>query len=233
MWRSALIFCICAIAMADETPPSDLLQSPAGKEALRHYEVAYVSARQTYYRSMIEADQRKSDELDRAMKIAMNAGNLDEANRLKAAKDATADTLKEHKQALDDISSSQQIAQPEAPQTFAIFAHERWKTTVTVKKGQRYRVTARGQWSGGPDANKNRLVCGPAGMVMPDGDHQGDMVWFLEGRINRKYPFAIGANSEFVAQEDGPLDMQMMDWWIYDNDGSIEAQVEHIPTAGP
>ena len=62
---------------------------------------------------------------------------------------------------------------------------------------------------------------------MPDGDHQGDhqgdLVWFLEGRINRKYPFAIGANGEFVAQEDDPLDMQMMDLWIYDNDGSIEA----------
>jgi hypothetical protein len=233
MWRIALILCICAISMGDETSQSDILQSPAGKEALRRYEVAYVAARQTFYHSMIDADAKKIADLDRAMKIAMNAANLDEANRLKAAGDAAADTLKEHKLALDDITSSQEIAQPEAAQTFAIFAHERWKTTVMVKKGQRYRVTAKGQWSGGPDANKNKIICGPEGILMPDGDHQGEWVWYLEGRVNRKYPFVIGAHNEFVAQEDGPLEMQMMDWWIYDNDGSVEAQVQHIPVAGP
>jgi hypothetical protein len=233
MWRTALILCICAISLGDETSTSDVVQSPAGKEALRRYEVAYVAARQNYYRAMIDADEKKIEDLDRAMKIAMNAANLDEANRLKAAGDAAAGTLKEHKIALDDISSSQQIAQPDAARNFVIFAHERWKTTVTVQKGQRYRVTAHGQWSGGPDANKNKLVCGPEGMIMPDGDHQGEWVWFLEGRVNVKYPFAIGASSEFTAQEDGPLDMQMRDWWIYDNDGSIEVQVQHIPTAGP
>jgi hypothetical protein len=232
MWRSALILCICAISIGDETPGSDLLQSLAGKEALRRYEVAYVAARQTYYRSMMDADAKKIADLDRAMKIALNAANLEEANRLKAAGDAAADVLKEHKLALEDVSS-QQIAQPQASQAYSIFAHERWKTTVIVQKGQRYRITAHGQWSGGTDMSKNRLVCGPEGMVVPDGDHQGDLVWFLEGRVNHKYPFAIGANCEFVAKEDGPLDMQMMNWWIYGADGVIEAQVQHIPVAGP
>jgi hypothetical protein len=233
MWRTALIVCICAISMGDETPPPDVPQSPAGQEAFRRYEIAYVAARQSFYRAMIDADGRKIMDLDRAMKIAMNAGNLDEANRLKAANDATADTLNEHKLALADISSPQELMQPEAAQSFVIFAHERWKTTVTVQKGQRYRVTAHGQWSGGSDANKNRLVCGPEGMIIPDGDHQGEWEWFLEGRVKGKYPFAIGGSSEFVAQDDGPLDLQMRDWWIYDNDGMVDVQVQHIPIAGP
>ena len=76
-----------------------------------------------------------------------------------------------------------------------IFAHERWKTTIMLKRGQHYRVTAHGQWSGGTDAGKNRLVCGPEGMIIPDGDHQGEWEWFLEGRVNGKYPFAIGARA--------------------------------------
>jgi hypothetical protein len=232
MWRTALILCLCTICLAEETHSSDALQMSAGQDALRRYNLAFIAARETFYRSMIDADQKKLTDLDRAMKIAMNTSNLDEANRVKKVKDAAADTLKEHKIALDDISASRDSARAEAPQNFSVFARERWKTTITVKRGQRYRVTAHGQWCGGPDANKNRIICGPEGITMPDGDHQGDQVWFLEGRINHKYPFAIGASSEFVAQEDGPLEMQMMDWWIYDNDGSIEVQVQHIPVAG-
>lgn len=233
MWRTALILCIAAIAIGAEAPPADVLQLPAGQEALRRYETACLEARQAYYHSILDADQRKITDLDRALKIAMNLNNLDEANRVNAAKNAAADALKEHQLALNDLTSSQQITAPEPGRSFDVFAHERWKTTITVKRGQRYRVTAQGQWSGGVDANKNRLVCGPEGMVIPDGDHQGEWDWYLEGRVNGKYPFAIGASGEFVAQEDGPLDLQMHDWWIYDNDGSIKALVQHVPTAEP
>jgi hypothetical protein len=233
MWRTALILFICAISLADEAPQSDLLQMSAGQEALRHYSLACLAARETFYRTVIDADQKKITDLDRAMKIAMNVGNLDEANRIKTAQEDAQDVLKQHKEALLQASESKQPTQPEAAQVFAIFAHERWKMTINVKKGERYRVTAAGQWSGGTDQNKNRLVCGPEGMVVPDGDHQGNIEWFLEGRVNHKYPFVIGAKSEFVADEDGPLEMQMRDWWIYDNDGSIVASVQHVPNAGP
>jgi hypothetical protein len=235
MWRTTLILCVCAIALGAEAPTSapDDMQMVGGKEALHRYEAAYLAARQTYYNAMIDADQKKIMELDKLMKIAMSAGDLDEANRIKAAHDVATDMLNEHKQALQEAPSSSSPVQADARHTFAIFARERWKATVKVQKGQRYRVSARGQWSGGPDANKNKLQCGPEGFVMPDGDHQGDYVWYLEGRVNRKYPFVIGASGEFTAQEDGLLEMQMMDWWIYDNDGSIEAQVQHIPVGGP
>lgn len=73
-------------------------------------------------------------------------------------------------------------------------------------------MTATGQWSGGTDANKNRLVCGPEGMVLPDGDHQGNLEWYLEARVNHKYPFAVGSKCDFVAEEDGPLELEMADW---------------------
>ena len=162
----------------------------------------------------------------------MNAENLDEANRIKATEGVAADSLKAHKLALQQVASLQPARPVQAAQTFSIFAHERWTMTIMVEKGKRYRVTASGHWSGGTDANKNRLVCGPEGMVVPDGDHQGDLCWYLEGRINHGYPFPIGASDEFVAQEDGPLEMQMMDWWIYDNDGSVDAQVQSISLTG-
>lgn len=233
MWRGTFVLLICAVALADDAAPSNGLQMSAGQEALRRYSLTCTVARETFYRTVIDADQKKIADLDRAMKIAMNVGNLDEANRIKAAQDDAQEVLKQHKEALLEASESAEPSQPEVAQVFAIFAHERWKMTINVKKGERYRVTATGQWSGGTDANKNRLVCGPQGMVVPDGDHQGNIEWFLEGRINHKYPFVIGAKCEFVADQDGPLEMQMRDWWIYDNDGSVEARVEHIPNVAP
>ncbi len=206
---------------------------PAGQDALLHYNQACLAARQSFYRTILDADQREIAELDRAMKIAMNVANLDEANRIKLLQQDANDTLKHHKEALLGLMNSSAVAQPEAAQTFVVFANLRWTMTVMLKKGERYRVTAQGQWSGGTDANKKTLVCGPDGMVLPDGDHQGNLEWYLEARVNHKYPFMVGSKCDFVAQEDGPLELEMADWWIYDNNGSVEATVQHLANSEP
>lgn len=135
MWRSALVFFICAVSLADEASPSDVLQMPVGQEALVRYGQASVAARETFYRTMIDADERKIADLDRAMKIAMNVANLDEANRIKAAQRDADDVLKQHKETLHEVETSTEPVQPEAPQSFPVFASERWKMTVAATKG--------------------------------------------------------------------------------------------------
>jgi hypothetical protein len=233
MWKVAFILLVCTVCFADDSTGSDSPQMPAGQDALLHYNQACLAARQTFYRTMVDADERQVEELDRAMKIAMNVGNLDEANRIKSLQQDANDTLKHHKQSLLELMNSSAAPGPEAAQTFTVFANQRWTMTVNVHRGERYRITATGQWSGGTDANKKVLICGPDGMVIPDGDHQGNMEWYVEGRVNHKYPFVVGSKCDFVAQEDGPLELEMADWWIYDNNGSVEATVQHLTNSEP
>ena len=62
-------------------------QSTKAKAALRKYERTVAKAKADYDQAVAAAGKTLSAELDEALKVAMKSGSLEEANRIKAAKD--------------------------------------------------------------------------------------------------------------------------------------------------
>jgi hypothetical protein len=239
MWRFGLLgLFLGTMAMAATTQPADeQVQSPAARDAVRHYYDGRVRARQIYLRSLIDADRIEIDELAKAMRLAMTNAELDEANRIQAAKDQAGLTFKEHAAELKQAFATTRPTMISWTKTFVIFASEKWQPTVDVKKGVRYRIFATGQWSGGFKAKDVRLLCGPDGMIVPmtgpEEEHGGEKAWYLEGRVGQSYPFVVGSFYEFVAKEDGPLELDMRHWWRWSGNGSLSVKIEALPDAGP
>jgi hypothetical protein len=80
----AIIF--ASVSLAADTPPPDAPRSPAAVAAIRKRDIAVERARTTFVKAQTDANRQMVDELDAALKIVMAAGNIDEANRINAAK---------------------------------------------------------------------------------------------------------------------------------------------------
>jgi hypothetical protein len=69
------------------------------------------------------------------------------------------------------------------------------------------------------------------------GDHAGEVVWHLEGRVvdsdrsGIAVPFGIGSRFVLVAQYDAVLQMEMFDWNHADNAGALAVNIQRIGTA--
>jgi len=91
LWRASIVV-TCAIAsLAAEEPAPP--RSPPVQKAERQYALTMEKIRQ----EMLVADRKRVADLDAAIKIAVNAKDLKEAERIESLKDAAKATMEEHR----------------------------------------------------------------------------------------------------------------------------------------
>jgi hypothetical protein len=142
------------------------------------------------------------------------------------AEQAFADVLRT---AINDARQAGDKARADAPGTspkrFKIAAAEPWQKTVTVKKGDRLKIVATGNWCL-RTTTRTHTTCGPAGIVNSafTGIRHDAAVGALLGRIGSS-GFVIGPGTELTAPQDGDLEMQSNDPKITDNDGELTVTI--------
>jgi hypothetical protein len=115
----ALVFLIAiaaAVARADDSAlaPSQPPTSLPATQAISRHDDAVNAARQAYYRAISDADRKEIDDLDTALKAAMSAFDLDEANRIKAARTLAEQLLKQDSSAdkSADVGEAATVSNP-------------------------------------------------------------------------------------------------------------------------
>lgn len=88
-----IAFASVAAASGDAPEPPT---SPAAVAALKKYEAAVSKATDAYDRALLAADKQRITDLEAALKVAVNAKNLKESERIDAALAAAKAEAKEH-----------------------------------------------------------------------------------------------------------------------------------------
>jgi hypothetical protein len=225
---SVLIVLGWSTALYAQDTDANPAAKPTSAQIAGDHDRAVERARKAYFQAVIEADRIETKELDDAVIDAMNNHLLDEANRVAAIKKSAEQSLERH------LAESREVGSSDVKPAwldvlwakhFDVTARDGWQTTVDVQKGCIYRITATGTWT--TDFTKGDAGCGPDG-VIESGDKAGQRWMYLEGCVGSGLPFAIGAQHIFEAQEDGPLKMEMRDWYYPDNGGALQVTVEQI-----
>lgn len=112
---------------------------------------------------------------------------------------------------------------------------------VVLRKGERYRITAQGEWHAGGACGRtgpsgmgaHNMLCWPSPvfpMIVP-----GYTMSTLVAKIGRGgKPFAVGDSLEVEAAEDGPLYLRINDLRsTWDNDGIVTAKVALLRSLAP
>ncbi|MCL2646947.1 MAG: hypothetical protein FWD61_08065 [Phycisphaerales bacterium] len=107
-----------------------------------------------------------------------------------------------------------------------------WTQVVEVKKGQVVTVAATGRWS--MNSRDKTRESGPDGLPLPTRDRVEGPFGMLVGKIGNGQPFVVGANKEFIVQEDGMLYFGPNDRGVGDNEGELKVtvKVQTLRTSG-
>jgi hypothetical protein len=199
---SIVLVLALGVLVAAEAPAP---KSPAAVAAIQRSDAAIKRAEEQFRAAKTAALKQLAIDLRNAMSIATKAGNLDEANALKALLDQTQ----------IDIDAT---ANAGKAQRFTIRAERDWQDACEVTAGATLRVAAEGKWSAVP----GREPHGPEGVAQQ---------YHLEARVAEGVAFRVGANLEFVAAESGMLQFRMHDGKHGDNKGSVTVTL--IASSGP
>jgi len=153
---------VAAIAMGgpaeSEAPPP---KSAAAKGAIAKHNDALKAALDAYKKAVTAAKHALIQELDDALRAAMNSGDLAEANAINTAKAKT-------RQEIDDLAGGRPVL-TKKPRTVTVkvAVKDRWKQVGKVYKGDVLEFNVTGEWllaavtrdrSWGPDGDGNRAM---------------------------------------------------------------------------
>ncbi len=202
--RSMLLVIALAasVCIAADTPAP---KSPAATAAIKKAEVAITRAEEAFRQAKALALKQLVTDLKGAMANATKAGNLDEANAIKAKMD----------EAMGEVDA---LANAGKSHRFVIRADRPWQNTVDVRAANTLTIRAMGKWNPGPAHS----VYGPAGGTPPGQDAER---FYLEGRIGNGNSFRVGESMTVTAEADGALQLQMFDSDHSDNGGEMRVVI--------
>lgn len=178
---------LAALCLVSLTFAADPPRTKAGRSAIERYSAAKAKLDAEYQARFTGLQRQLAVDLRAAIKVATRNGDLEDAQALQ--------------EYLDKLVGR--------TYTFQIDAAKDWQPTIEVEKGQKIRVDAEGEWSGGV------AYAGPDGRVGS---------YYLEARIGDQL-FRVGRGADIDVHQDGTLEMRMHDDVFDDNEGAITVTV--------
>ena len=224
-WQRALVIAMVATGLlcvsqrlattkAEDAPT--VAQSPrsaAAAAALAKRDKSIEAARVAYWNAVAAASKAATPELEAALKVAMKASDLDEANRIKAS----IEQVKADQAAALGQVRSKGLPDPRSV-TVRVPANVEWTKVGTVRRGEVLLIEADGRWS--IKKGDAAATTGPDGITW-EGHAQLGM---LLGRVN-KTTFPVGVKTKYVVPEDGDLLLGAKDTQHSDNEGALEVTI--------
>lgn len=173
--------------------------------ALEKYEQATQQAKETYWRTVLDAKK----ELLKDLSSGVKGSKPEDAAKLEAAK----------KEAEQDLGITPKSESPgkvaiAGKMVVLINAADDWKEVMQLKKGEVLEISATGSWTTNMNAPKITYV-GPAGTA--NGA-------YLQGKIGDKL-YRINTALTLTAESDGPLTLRMEDSTRTDNSGFVTVTI--------
>jgi hypothetical protein len=194
-----IVLLLAAVSFGADAPQP---KSPAAVQAIAKSERAIKSAEDAFRAAKLASLKQLVQDLRGAIVAATKAGQLEEANAIKAAMDGAQGEI----DALVNAGKAHR---------FVVKAGREWTETIQVTEGQQVSIQIDGQWKFGHEA-KN--IGRPEGEA--DGKRFGPIARVADGPS-----ISVGAQSTLTADRDGIISLRL-DGGAWNNDsGAVTAIV--------